>query len=134
MSPENQRINADAELRRADQALREAEALVAVALYNGAASRAYYAVYHAACAMLGRLGMQPRTHRGVEHLLGTKLVEPGHLDREHLTRFSRLQERRNVADYRAAEDVSVEQVGALLADAHAFVDAARALIVAQPET
>lgn len=125
MTGENRDANALAELRRAEQALTEADALAKLALHNGAASRACYAAYHAASAMLLRLGHQPRTHRGVEALVGKHLVEPGLLAPEHLVRLSRLQQKRSVADYRAAEEVSAEQLAIVLVDAMSFLEAAR---------
>jgi uncharacterized protein (UPF0332 family) len=119
-----------AELRRAEQTLRAADGLVDLGLWNDAVNRAHYAAYHAACAMLVRLGLQARTHRGVHSLVTKHLVEPGHLAPENLTRLARLarlEERRSVADYRAAEDIEASQAKALVEDARTFLDAARAV-------
>ena len=52
MTEENQRRNALDELLRADTCLAEARALHGAALPYGAASRACYAVFHAARALL----------------------------------------------------------------------------------
>jgi uncharacterized protein (UPF0332 family) len=117
-----------AELRRAEQTLRAADALADLGLWNDAVNRAYYAAYHAACAMLLHLALQARTHRGVHSLVTKHLVEPGHLAPEHLTRLARLEERRSVADYRAAEDIESDQANALVEDARTFLDAARVIV------
>jgi uncharacterized protein (UPF0332 family) len=132
MTATNREENARAEMRRAEEALVEAEALLERGLGNGAASRAYYGAFHAASALLARLGEQPRTHRGVHSLLDKRFVEPGLLAREHLVRLSRLEERRSVADYRAGEDVSAEQAASVVAEARVFVAAARALLDTLP--
>jgi uncharacterized protein (UPF0332 family) len=126
VTDENRRENARLEIARAETTLRAAEALLALGLWNDAASRAYYAAFHCASALLMRLGLQARTHRGVHALLKQHVVEPGLLAGEHLARLSRLQERRSVADYRAAEHVTEEQAIAVVADARAFYDATAA--------
>ena len=48
MTRENRMKSAATELRRAQQAMLEAEALARGGLCNGATSRAYYVVFHAA--------------------------------------------------------------------------------------
>lgn len=123
-----------AELRKAEQALLEAEALSQASLYNGAASRAYYVAYHAASALLNRIGVQPRTHRGVYALVGKHLVETGLLGKEHLLQLARLQERRSIADYGIDEDVSAEQLATIVADARSFLQTARALLASLPRS
>lgn len=69
MTGTHREANAAAEMRRAEQTMLEAEALSTAGLYNGATSRAYYVVFHAANAILVRLGVQARTHRGIQPLL-----------------------------------------------------------------
>ncbi len=115
-----------AELRRAEQTLRAAEALLGLGMWNDAVNRAYHAAFHAACAMLARVGREARTHRGIHSLVTKLVVEPGHLSRENLARLTRLEERRSVADYRASEEIEAEQAKALVEDARTFVAAARA--------
>jgi uncharacterized protein (UPF0332 family) len=133
MTRQNRRKSAEAELRRAQQAMLAADALTKGGLYNDATSRAYYAVFHAACALLARLDVQPRTHRGVESLLVAHLGVPGRLAKEHLRRFSQVQERRNIADYGGDQDITAEQMTVILADARAFLDAALELQNSLPD-
>jgi uncharacterized protein (UPF0332 family) len=61
---ENVTRNAEAELRRADEALRASTVLLREALYNDAISDAYYACFHAIRALPFTLGQEPRSHRG----------------------------------------------------------------------
>jgi uncharacterized protein (UPF0332 family) len=128
MTGPNREANAAAEMRRAEEAMIEAEALAKAGLYNGATSRAYYVAFHSANAILVHLGVQARTHRGIQALLERHAVQPGLLAREHLSGLARLQERRSVADYGVAEDVTAEQMVVILADARTFLDAARVLL------
>jgi uncharacterized protein (UPF0332 family) len=132
MTGQNREENARVEMRRAEQTLPAAEALLSLGMWNDAVSRAYYVAFHAACALLVRLGQQARTHRGVHALLEKHLVAPGLLAAEELTRLSRLEERRSVADYRAAEQIEEEQARALVADARAFLEAARRVLGSLP--
>ncbi len=134
MTNQGREEDVQAELRRAEQTLRAADALVDLGLANDAVNRAYYAAYHAACAMLVRFGFQARTHRGVHSLVTKHLVEPGHLAPENLKRLARLEERRSVADYRASEDIGADQAKALVEDARTFIDAARTMVAAPPLT
>lgn len=132
MTGSNREENARAEIRRAEQPLLAAEALLGLGLCNDAVNRAYYVAFHAACALLVRLDLQARSHRGVHSLVMKHLVEPGLLAVEHLTRLARLEERRSVADYRAAEEIAPDQARDLVADARVFLDAARTLLRSPP--
>ena len=133
MTRQNRKKTAATELRRAQQAMLAADALARDGLYNDATSRAYYAVFHAACALLARLDVHARTHRGVESLLAEHLVAPGRLASEDLRRFSQVQSQRNIADYGADDDITAEQMTVVLADARAFLAAALALQSSLPE-
>jgi uncharacterized protein (UPF0332 family) len=128
MTDPNREANAQAEMRRAEDALRAAEALAAAALYNDATSRAYYVAFHAGLAILVRLGEQARSHRGVESLLRQHAAATGLLTTEDMQRLARLQQRRSTADYSAAEHIPADAMDAILSDARAFLDAARAAV------
>jgi uncharacterized protein (UPF0332 family) len=52
------------EIERAKQCLRSAEILAAAGQHTDAVSRAYYAAFHAACALLASIGRSVRTHDG----------------------------------------------------------------------
>lgn len=128
MTVENRRALVKAEMLRAAEAMREAEALARAGLPNGATSRAYYAAYHAASALLAFLDVRARTHRGVHALLDKHAVTAGLLSTESLARFARLQERRSTADYGASEQITAEQGVVILADANEFLDSIRKLV------
>jgi uncharacterized protein (UPF0332 family) len=69
----NRLTNARAEAALGDDALRAASALVALGLYNDASSRAYYAAFHYARALLLLSGLEPKTHRGVAEVAAARL-------------------------------------------------------------
>jgi uncharacterized protein (UPF0332 family) len=96
------------ELERGVGSLRSAEILLREGLYPDAVSRAYYAAFHYARALLLTLGEEPIAHAGVERLLHRDLVRGGSLDPDAARLFGRLQKNRLDADY-TSEIVFTEQ-------------------------
>ncbi len=101
MTDANRRKNIEAEVSRGNESLESAELLLAAGKLADAVSRAYYAAFHYARALLLTLGEEARTHGGVERLLQRDLVRPGTLDPDVACLFSRLQKFRQDADYTA---------------------------------
>ena len=87
------------------------------------ASSMYFAVFHAAEALLCAKGIEAASHKGVASLLAMHFVRPGALPRETSAKFSALMAGRHDADYNEAipfgpEDARAAAVTgrALLAD------------------
>ena len=130
MNDANRRKNAAQEMALGDDALRAAQALLGLDLYNDAVSRAYYAAFHYARALLLLEGLEPKSHRGVMALLEHHFEAAGRLSRDALSRFARLQTFRGLADYDARERLPRERATEEVASARAFVDEARATLSA----
>jgi len=64
-----------ASLRLADRALEGARALLDRGEYFGAVSRAYYAIFHAARAVLYSYGITTKTHIGLVSLFGEHIIK-----------------------------------------------------------
>jgi uncharacterized protein (UPF0332 family) len=128
VTEENRRQNALGELLRAETCLTEARALHQAALPYGAASRAYYAVFHAATALLFSVGLEARTHKGVVSLLGEHFVRPGRLSSGMGRLVSRMQRDREDADYAPGAVFTEQEASQMIADAEAFLADARRLI------
>jgi uncharacterized protein len=124
----NRRLNAQAELERADTCLEEARHLQQAELPYGAASRAYYAVFHAARALLFSLGLEPTSHRGVGSLLGEHFVRPGLLSPELARLVSRMHADRHDADYVVQAVFTTAEGAEAIADAERFLEAVRTLL------
>lgn len=92
-------------------------------------SRACYAAFHYARALLLSLGEDPITHAGVEKLLHRRWVRTGELDAEVARRFSKLQKMRIDAGYSADFVFTVDGAAEEVAVAREFVGAARALLI-----
>lgn len=99
MNDTNRQRNAADELSRARACLEEATTLATAGLPYGAASRAYYVMFHASRALLFSAGMEARTHRGVVTLLTEHYVRPGALSPKLGRMLSRTQRDREDADY-----------------------------------
>lgn len=99
MSPESRKEAVASEWGRAEEALAEAEILHGAGKPVGTVSRAYYAAFHAAQALLFTLGLQPKTHQGVRSLLGLHLVRTGKLPAEQARALAYAATDREDADY-----------------------------------
>lgn len=130
MTADNRRRNALDEFARAETCLNEAQALAAGGFPYGAASRAYYAVFHAARALLVSAGLEVKTHRGVVSMLGDHFVRSGRLSPDMGRLVSRMQRDREDADYEPGAVFTAEEAARLINDAESFLQSARPLISA----
>lgn len=127
MTGENREENARREGLLGDDALRAARALLDLGLPNDAVSRAYYAAFHYARAVLLAHGLDPKTHRGVVALLEKSAGGVGWPSRDALSRLARLQTFRAIADYDSRERVSMERAREEVTAAEEFVAEAKTL-------
>jgi uncharacterized protein (UPF0332 family) len=102
MTGENRKLNAQVELDKSRAALQAAQALAGLGLWDDAVSRAYYAAFHAANALLLSEGILARTHAGTHDLLFQNYVSPGVVDRAVSKDLAALQRYREQADYSSA--------------------------------
>lgn len=116
----------------ARDALRAADALVALELPNDAVSRAYYATLHAARALLMTHGLEPKTHQGVVALLNGRFAST--VGEDAVSAFARLQTFRGIADYASRPSVSLDRARLEVTAAHAFVDAIEMILTGRAGT
>lgn len=128
MTDENRKLNARDEAARGEETLGAAKVLLAAGFPNDAVSRAYYAMFHFARAVLLLDGLQPKTHKGVVAVLLDSRT-PARLPREEVTALTTLQGLRDVADYSQAR-LSMETAAEEVAAAERFVAVARAILAA----
>jgi uncharacterized protein (UPF0332 family) len=125
MTPANRKANAVDEMTKGNEALAEARVLLRERLCNGAVSRAYYAAYHWASALLVTKGVETRTHRGTIQMLSLHFVRPGLLSEEAAGLISRLEDFRELSDYSAPVTFHEEDARAAIDRAEAFIEACR---------
>jgi hypothetical protein len=128
VTDENRRRNALDEIARAETCLAEARALAAASLPFGAASRAYYAVFHAARALIFSVGLEAKSHKAVVSILGEHFVRPGRLSSSMGRLVSRMQRDREDADYAAGAVFTGAEASQMIADAETFLAEAHRLI------
>lgn len=121
MTP-NWNKTAESEMDRARGALKAAQWLLKGEFLEDAASRAYYAVFHAARAALATQATAPKTHAGVMRMLGEQLVKTGHIEAEYSRIFSAAQDARKFCDYVSSFQMSPDKAELRVDDAARFVE------------
>jgi uncharacterized protein (UPF0332 family) len=128
VTEDNRRKNIAIELARGAEALESAEILLSAAKHADAVSRAYYAAFHHACALLLIAGEQARRHAGVERLLQRDFVRAGKLSPEAARSFAHLMKDRHDADYGAEVVFTAELAKERVAAAREFCRQAQELL------
>ena len=85
------------------------------------ASSMYFAVFHAAEALLYAKGIEAASHKAVASLLALHFVRPGALPRETSAKFSALMAGRHDADYNEAIPFGLEDARAAAASGQALL-------------
>lgn len=99
-----------ANLERAEQSIQAARQLASGGYYDFAASRAYYAAFYAATAVLLNEGLELSKHSAVIASLHQRFVKTGKLDKEQGKALNWLFELRSVGDYGGTAHVSRQEV------------------------
>lgn len=94
--------------------------------YGDAVSRAYYAMYNAARALLFLKDSKPKTHEGTASELG-KLYRD-EIGADLARQFSKIQNDRLDADYEPSKEFSRDQAREILDTAERFVQEARQIV------
>lgn len=109
---------------RARESLRGAEALVSIDP-NAAASRAYFAAFHAVSALFGLEGRTFKKHSDVLVSVHRDLVHAGRWPLELGDAFSHLTSQRRVGDYGAIGRISRDEAAVCVDRARQILDAVR---------
>lgn len=119
---EHVRAYAHLRLAMAREELDTARENIAHMRYRAAVSRAYYAVFYIASAVLFSQSVVRGKHSGVESAFSEYLVKPGYVEVEFGRLYQKARRQREEADY--AEDAIIDEAIArqTLTDAERFVD------------
>jgi uncharacterized protein (UPF0332 family) len=118
----------DAYLEKAERKLAVAKKLAATGDHEDAVSRAYYAAFHAAQALLLAEGQRAETHRGLLTLFALLLVKPGKIDARFGKFLANLKDDREASDDETFSFVDQAQAQNAIEEAQAFLDEARRLL------
>lgn len=131
MTEETSKNYAKASLERAEKALKSAKLLQENGELEGAASRAYYAMFHAARAILFNKGINAKTHRGTISIFGEKIVKQRILSEEYADMLRKAFDLGQKSDYELYTELNAETVKEAIKNAEKFIKKAKELTKAQ---
>lgn len=115
-------------LQVAQQKLEAAQLLHEGGLFADAVGRAYYAMYHAAHAVLASHGLDVRTHRGLIFTVRERFTGPHAFDALLLQALVKTQRLRETGDYDALAEVTAADSEEAVASARRIVARAEDLV------
>lgn len=110
------------EISRSQKSLKSAKKLFEEGLLEDAISRSYYAVLHAAKAVLLGEDVMVSSHEAAKRLFGMHLIKTGKIELKYSKILSEEQDERYLADYDAAFSPEKERVEKRIKDAEDFYD------------
>jgi uncharacterized protein (UPF0332 family) len=108
-------------IERANRYLKSAELLLKEKDYESSVSRAYYAMFYAAEAILLTKNLSFSSHKGVISAFGEHFVKTGIFPKEMGRELNRAFEKRQVGDYEYTFVVSREDTDQILRSGKEFV-------------
>lgn len=108
-------------VKRSEDAIDTIKLLLNHKKFPDAVSKAYYAMFYAACALLRTKALDTSKHSGVISQFGLYFVKTGIIDKSYHKKFIKAFNDRDVADYRIMKEI-IEQVAIQkLVDAEKFI-------------
>ena len=106
----DRRIIVELELEKAEKTFSQVSVQVEAELWDMAANRLYYALFHAVSAMLILDKHEVGTHRGAVSRFSLFYIKPGIFTKEEGRLYSQLQSLREDGDYNCSIDVINDEV------------------------
>lgn len=115
-------------LELAEECLEDAQALLRRDRLRAAADRAYYAMYHAAQAVLYNRGLKPKTHAGLRSMFSEHLVKPKKVSAAFAEVLAESFKLRQISDYEADAVINPEKVKEIVEKAAEFLAKMKELV------
>ena len=115
-------MSTDDAIERARRYLDTAALLIEEGDFESSVSRAYYAMFYVARALLEQDGITPKTHSGLRNQFGLHFIKTGNLPERFAAMLNDAEELRTLAEYAEERVISREDAKTTLHDAEAFVD------------
>ncbi|WP_421828296.1 HEPN domain-containing protein [Larkinella sp.] len=115
-------------LSRSTESLQDAQALIAIESWNGAANRLYYAAYYVVVALMVKHEIKITSRDGAKPMLGLQFVKTGRLDVRFSKIYGHLFNTRQSGDYGNFIYHSSEKILPLLDETEQFIAAVRQLV------
>ena len=128
MSNENSTVEIQANLERAKQAIEAAGKLLSEGYCDFAASRAYYAAFYAATALLLKEDMEFSKHSGVIAAIHKRFIKTSKLEKQFGKDLNWLFELRSVGDYGVTVHVPQQEAEKAIEAARLFFQAAQFIL------
>ena len=109
-------------IQRALKYLRSAEILLKERDYESSVSRAYYAMFYSAQAVLLTKNLSFSSHKGVISSFGEHFIKTGIFQMEMGRELNRAFEKRQIGDYEYKFVISKEEAEEILVDGKKFVE------------
>jgi uncharacterized protein (UPF0332 family) len=118
----------EALLAKAKKSLAAAKLLTRDGYHDFAASRAYYAMFYVASALLADLGQSYSSHAAVISAFGREFAKTGRLDSKYHRWLIDAQDLRNIGDYGVGSQVPKEYAETVCDWATQFISAAEGFL------
>jgi uncharacterized protein (UPF0332 family) len=118
----------EALLAKARESIAAAQLLIKDGYFDFAASRAYYAMFYAASALLADLRLSYNSHSAVISAFGREFAKTGKLDSKYHRWLIDAQDLRNIGDYGVGSQVPKEYAETACEWAVQFISAAEVLL------
>lgn len=115
-------------LERAETNLKAAKELLEGGYFDIAASRAYYAAFYSASALLLNETIDTTKHSGVIALIHQHFVKAGKLEKEQGKNLNWLFELRSIGDYGVSMHVASDDAGRAVKVAEDFLGSAKKIL------
>ncbi|MBT9317941.1 HEPN domain-containing protein [Leptothoe spongobia] len=122
--PDEIQVNLD----RAESSLQAARLLIDTNFLDDAASRAYYAVFHSASALLLSENLSFNSHSGVLRAISLNFVKTGRLDKNYGKNLKWLAELRQIGDYGESRRVTSDEAQRAISVADSFLNQVRLIL------
>ena len=123
MNDENKKLNIETEIERGNESLKAAEILHEKKLYADSISRAYYAAFHYAQAILLTIGIEAKSHPGVLNRFSLHFVKSGRIDPKYARILSKAHKFREESDYSSMFVFTKEDAEQNLKEVKEFIQA-----------
>lgn len=110
-------------LHKADKYMETIEMCIHISDFDSAASRAYYAIFYAAEALLLSKGIEVSTHKGVHTKFSELFIKTGYLPKELSVILKTGYDMRQLGDYETDTIITEEDAQQLFTDAQQFIAA-----------
>ena len=117
-----------ANLKRGVESIEAAKNLLAEGFFDFSASRAYYAAFYAATAVLLNEGFEFKKHSGVIAAIHQKFIKVGKLDEKYGKNLNWLFELRGVGDYGVTLHIQKQEAEKAIKAAEDFLGAIKKII------